>query len=74
MEKLGFKNQKPKILNFEYINQVLKIVNQKLQMTKPKTKNQKPIFFNFECRIQTCECGHLHAQLQCPLQTNMHQT
>jgi hypothetical protein len=27
MEKLGFKNQKPKILNFECINQVLKTIN-----------------------------------------------
>jgi hypothetical protein len=51
MERLGFQNQKPKILNFEYINQVLKIVNQKLQMTKPKTKNQIFFILNAELKL-----------------------
>jgi hypothetical protein len=48
---LGFKNQKPKILNFEYINQVVKIVNQKLQMTKPKTKNQFFFILNADLKL-----------------------
>jgi hypothetical protein len=51
MERLGFKNQKPNILNFEYINQVRKIVNQKLQMTKPKTKIQFFFILNAELKF-----------------------
>jgi hypothetical protein len=44
--------QKPKILNYEYINQVLKIVNQKLQMTPPKTKNQNQFFFILNAKLK----------------------
>jgi hypothetical protein len=51
MENLGFKNQKPKILNFEYINQALKLVNQKLQMTNSKTKNQFFFIMNAKFKL-----------------------